>query len=300
MVHLSVFEKQLKDIQSSSPIDLTKLLGLQSEVKGLQPSEGRKDLLIKIQNLLPKKTKLKPTPKPSEAPKKYSPDKSAPKKSAPKKTNKDDTSRELSWKLRHDKEARQKRVIGPDGFASIEALGFDYDQVLAIVSADKKGRFGMEQRDGKWFIRCNQGHTIYVPDLDLNELTLDTLQDEYPLHGTSIEAWKKIKDSGISRMGRQHSHFAKGLPGESGVISGMRKDCRVVIYIDARKVIGDDIPLFESTNGVILCPGVGPEGMLDKKYFHRVTIDGVDVDLNESSTSTGITSDELYTKMSFY
>lgn len=54
------------------------------------------------------------------------------------------------------------------------------------------------------------------------ELTKITSADEAPVvvHGTYRRAWQLIKDQGLSRMKREHIHFASGLPGESGVISG--------------------------------------------------------------------------------
>lgn len=45
-------------------------------------------------------------------------------------------------------------------------------------------------------------------------------------------------------MKRQHIHFSKGLPGESGVISGMRKSSQVLIYINAKKAM-DGLIIFK-------------------------------------------------------
>lgn len=53
------------------------------------------------------------------------------------------------------------------------------------------------------------------------------------IHGTDRGALDRILQSGgLNRMSRNHIHFSKGLPGDSGVISGMRKGCQVCIYID--------------------------------------------------------------------
>lgn len=71
-------------------------------------------------------------------------------------------------------------------------------------------------------------------------------------------------------MTRQHIHFATGLPGDSGVISGMRKSADVLIYIDMNKALGDGIKFFKSTNGVILTEGVS--GVLPTRYFARVVM----------------------------
>ena len=41
------------------------------------------------------------------------------------------------------------------------------------------------------------------------------------IHGTSMNNLDLILRSGLKRMGRNHVHFATGLPTEDGVISGM-------------------------------------------------------------------------------
>jgi 2'-phosphotransferase len=71
-------------------------------------------------------------------------------------------------------------------------------------------------------------------------------------------------------MKRNHIHFAKGLPGDSGVISGMRQNAEVRIYIDVAKAMNAGYEFFESSNGVILCPG-DENGTLPSKFFNKVT-----------------------------
>jgi RNA:NAD 2'-phosphotransferase (TPT1/KptA family) len=82
-----------------------------------------------------------------------------------------------------------------------------------------------------------------------------------------MESWDAIKSQGLSRMARQHVHFAIGEPGE--VISGMRKTCDVYLYVDVSKLIQDKVPLFLSANNVLLSPGVGETGIIPPKYFDR-------------------------------
>ncbi|CAN0056248.1 unnamed protein product, partial [Sphacelaria rigidula] len=53
-------------------------------------------------------------------------------------------------------------------------------------------------------------------------------------------------------MNRTHIHFATGLPGDNGVISGMRAGCKVLIYVDVAAAMADGIRFFRSTNNVIL------------------------------------------------
>lgn len=76
-------------------------------------------------------------------------------------------------------------------------------------------------------------------------------------------------------MGRNHIHFATGpslesvltvhnedtarvksTPDDSRVISGMRRDAQVLIYIDVRKALKAGVPFWRSENGVILSEGI--------------------------------------------
>lgn len=70
-------------------------------------------------------------------------------------------------------------------------------------------------------------------------------------------------------MSRNHIHFATGTPKNTDVISGMRKNCEVYIFIDLEKALLDDIKFYKSENGVILSPG-DDHGKIDKKYFLKV------------------------------
>merc|ERR1711907_377778 len=93
---------------------------------------------------------------------------------------------------------------------------------------------------------------------------------KYPtvIHGTYAAAWPSIQKQGLSRMKRQHIHFATGLPASGGVISGMRRSCDLVIHLDLAKALRDGIPMFVSSNGVILSPGI--DGFIAPKYFAKV------------------------------
>ncbi|KNC76235.1 hypothetical protein SARC_11257 [Sphaeroforma arctica JP610] len=183
-------------------------------------------------------------------------------------------SRKLSYVLRHGAE-RDGVPIGADGFVKIKDLtshkkfkGLTLDIIQQVAKQDTKGRYKLEERDGEMLVRANQGHSIaHVSDLELTPVLSATT---YPvcIHGTFRKAWDLIKESGLKTMNRNQIHCARGLPGESGVISGMRASCQVLIYIDMAASIKDGMEWFASANDVILTSGF--DGVIPPMYFSSV------------------------------
>ncbi|KAI2657074.1 tRNA 2'-phosphotransferase 1 [Labeo rohita] len=177
-------------------------------------------------------------------------------------------SKSLSYALRH----------GANGFVFVEELlahqqyrSFSLEDVERVVATDDKQRFKLchHPDDGRLQIRANQGHSVQVTDLELRAVAPD--DPNYPkeaVHGTYMKHWPSIRSQGISRMKRTHIHLAPGLPGEGGVISGMRQSCDLAVYIDVAKAMSDGIQFFWSENGVLLTPG-DDAGMLAPRYFSR-------------------------------
>lgn len=182
----------------------------------------------------------------------------------------------LSYICRHGAE-KEGLPISDDGFVTVSSVlslrsgkGFSSADVQRVVAACPKQRFALREASdtGQLQIRANQGHSMEVKEL---ELTGIVSADEAPLvvHGTYKKVWQIIQHQGLSRMKRTHIHCAAGLPGESGVISGMRASCQVLIFIDLEKALEDGIQFFRSANGVVLSPG-NEEGLLLPKYFKRM------------------------------
>jgi len=72
-------------------------------------------------------------------------------------------------------------------------------------------------------------------------------------------------------MSRNHVHLAADLPGEGGVISGMRASCELVVYVDVRAaVLEGGLNFYTSSNGVVLTPGLGEHGILSLDYVTKV------------------------------
>jgi len=165
--------------------------------------------------------------------------------------------------------------MGADAFVEVRELlslkklrQFTLDDVKRVVKTDRKMRFAFKTENGKEYVRANQGHTIEgLTELELTKIIDPSL---YPIvvHGTYLEAWVEIKKTGLSKMDRTHIHFAPGETAKGAVISGMRRNCQVKLYIDISKAMADGIEFVKSANNVVLTTGIN--GILHPKYFSQV------------------------------
>jgi 2'-phosphotransferase len=144
-----------------------------------------------------------------------------------------------------------------------------------------------------YLIRATQGHSLKTLEASAY-LTPITLKDEKSVpetvvHGTFYGAWERILASGgLKAMSRVHVHFATGptleevLPDAEGgntiqgpgggkktdvVISGMRSDAQILIYVDIRKALKAGVEFWRSENGVVLTEGVVVEGGEEAKML---------------------------------
>ncbi len=146
-----------------------------------------------------------------------------------------------------------------------------------------------------FLIRANQGHSIKLTSGGLLEPVTHANMPEMVVHGTTHKAWKLILQSGgLRRMGRNHVHFAAGLPkgftalegtdkpevkeqqeadkveaDGSMVISGMRSSSAILIFIDLPRALDDGLKFWRSENGVILSEG-DDKGFVRSEFFKRV------------------------------
>eukprot|EP00736_Rhodelphis_marinus_P011301 Rmarinus@m.25818 len=187
-------------------------------------------------------------------------------------------SKRISFYLRHGA-IKAGIPIRTDGYVKVSDLlnqkdfrNVSVDSIRHIVATNDKQRFKLDDIDGQLCIRANQGHTLSSV---VSEELLKPVTPEDGLstvvHGTTYKSWKKIRETGgLLKMQRNHIHLALGLPGEEGVISGMRKQSQVHIFVDVKKAMDAGIPFFRSDNNVILTPGVGDQGILPMDYFEKV------------------------------
>lgn len=165
-------------------------------------------------------------------------------------------SKALSYILRHG--ASKEGLQMSEGFVFVDELlklqqlkRYSESDIRKVVDENDKKRFALrlDAATNRLQIRANQGHTMEVDDLELDPIT-DHSDAPVVVHGTYSECWELIKTQGLSRMSRNHIHFAPGEPGEEGVIS-------------------DGFRFYRSANNVILCPG-NEQGFLPPQYFEKV------------------------------
>jgi 2'-phosphotransferase len=193
-------------------------------------------------------------------------------------------SKRLSYMLRH---GAQKEGLGmrADGYVSVLEIlrkqqfrGKTLEDIRLIVETNDKQRFNLREEEGVWMIRANQGHSVAVQELELEEI-VDPQACPVAVHGTYTRYWESIASTGLKVMNRNHIHLAVGRIGEDGVTSGMRTNCTLLVYLDVPKAMRDGIRFYRSTNNVILTTGHpdpdGGKGVVRPEYFVRVeTKDG--------------------------
>ncbi|KAJ0109253.1 hypothetical protein J7T55_009584 [Diaporthe amygdali] len=176
-------------------------------------------------------------------------------------------------------------------WGALRTLNVTVQEVIQVCADNEKQRFSMKPADADtsspagaaadtdpahWVIRANQGHSIKLEsEALLKPITLEA--GNVPpavVHGTYFAFWPRIIESGgLRRMGRNHVHCSTGLPDdEQGVISGMRRDAEVLVYVDVARSLADGaMTWWISDNGVVLTEGVGEEGVVPAKYFKEVS-----------------------------
>ncbi|XP_027191752.1 uncharacterized protein [Cicer arietinum] len=153
-------------------------------------------------------------------------------------------------------------------FSNIPLQSHTIDDIREAVQKDNKQRFSLIEENEELLIRANQGHTTTA--VETESLLKPILSaEEFPVcvHGTYRRNLDSILASGLKRMKRLHVHFSRGLPSDGEVISGMRRDVNVLIFLDVRKAL-EGMKLYISDNKVILTEGF--EGVVPHKYFQKI------------------------------
>jgi 2'-phosphotransferase len=195
-------------------------------------------------------------------------------------------SRELTSLLRHQ---APKKGIDYDRYGGIPIdtivslkdftkYNIASNHIRYIVSSCPKKRFAIYSDDeGIERVCATQGHSYKVQLFGSKLITESTLQKLHInphtiVHGTYNETLPSILESGgLSKMGRTHIHFAIDVPESHLVISGMRKSCDILIFIDIYTALRDGYEFVLSQNKVVLTTG-NKKGILPSKYFRDIVV----------------------------
>jgi 2'-phosphotransferase len=147
---------------------------------------------------------------------------------------------------------------------------FNIDDITTAVETNDKQRFALKEENGKMYIRANQGHSHKVASkIKQDELLTKLTEPLSIVHGTSIKAYEDIKIIGLKRFKRSHVHF--NIYDNNFHKTPLRENRKILIHLNMELAMNDGIEFYISQNNVVLSPGIGNEGLIDKKYFDKVT-----------------------------
>lgn len=143
------------------------------------------------------------------------------------------------------------------------------DELIRVVNNSDKQRFVLENRNGEYYIKANQGHSKEVGDLIEDETALLPITEPLPFcaHGTEKRFLSSIREHGLKRMSRKHIHMVSEVC-KKQQISGFKSVSDTIIVIDMNSCMKDGMKFYKSKNGVILTEGI--DGTIDPKYFLEI------------------------------
>ncbi|KAG6752156.1 hypothetical protein POTOM_044377 [Populus tomentosa] len=145
------------------------------------------------------------------------------------------------FQILHHKASELNLNMRSDGFVKVEDLlklnmkTFANVPLRSHTDDDVKERLSLLEEGGELLIRANQPRPL----------------DKVCVHGTPKKNLGSILEYGLKRMQILHVHFSSGLPTGVEVISGMRWDVDVLIFLDVRKALEEGMKLYISDNRVI-------------------------------------------------
>ncbi|KAL5747089.1 hypothetical protein ACOSP7_024088 [Xanthoceras sorbifolium] len=170
---------------------------------------------------------------------------------------------ELNLNMRSDRYVKVQDLLKLNlkTFANILLRSHTIDEIREAVRRDNKQRFSLMEDNKELLIRAVETESLLKPILSAEEVTVC-------VRGTYKKYLESILESGLKRMKRLHVHFSCGLPTDGEVISGMRRDVNVLIFLDVRKALEDGMKLYILENKVILTEGF--DGTVPVKYFEKI------------------------------
>lgn len=182
-------------------------------------------------------------------------------------------SKTLSRILRHDIGKGKAFSCDDKGFVRVSEIlhkiKCTIDDIIHVVESNEKKRFTLEERDGEYFIKANQGHSLSSGKAIIDSLSLTEITEPFAvcIHGTESRFMDSILSTGLNRMRRKHIHFV-GEIDKTRQISGFKHKSDKAIYIDMALCMAQGMHFYMSDNNVILTEGLG--GVILPKYFKEI------------------------------
>jgi 2'-phosphotransferase len=215
-------------------------------------------------------------------------------------------SKSFTWLLRHGVIEKDLN-ISPDGYVLVDDIlrikefnKYTVNDVKYIVKINDKQRFGLKEENKQLYIRAHQGHSTEVGSKIVQEELLTKLTEPLGLivHNTTYQKYDEIKQYGFKKN-RANIQFGITSSSEEEDIISRNRDitlspqekyiiprnrgisCNktqnvniyerpVRIYLDMGQAMKDGVEFYISQNKIICSPGIGDEGLIDKKYISKV------------------------------
>ena len=168
--------------------------------------------------------------------------------------NKEKVSKSLSYFLRHSPDH-----IDKTGWADVDKIvsvlnkqypNFVLDDLFEIVQDDPKGRYLLSPMRDR--ITATYGHSVPI-EVELETPRLSDIPETL-FHGTARRFLTAIRTEGLLPMSRQFVHLS--VDRETAQTVGRRHGPAAVLYIDARRLAENGLPLFRAKKGIWLAPAV--------------------------------------------
>lgn len=182
-------------------------------------------------------------------------------------------SKALVRKLRHDIGKGHSLSCDEKGFVKVSEIickiRCTIDDIIHVVESNEKKRFTLEDRDGEYYIKANQGHSLSSGKAVCDSLSFTEITEPLPvcIHGTEARFIDSILSNGLNRMKRKHIHCV-GEIDKTRQISGFKQRSNKAIYIDMALCMVDGMRFYMSDNNVILTEGLN--GVIERKYFREI------------------------------
>jgi putative RNA 2'-phosphotransferase len=128
-------------------------------------------------------------------------------------------------------------------------FGVSDADIRRVIDENAKKRFTLTGNR----IRAAQGHSV---DVKLELQPVAPLAVLY--HGTTVDAWEKIKVSGLKPMGRTHVHLSPDIE-TARLVAIRRKGPHILLTVDTSTMANQGYSFLVADNGVWLTAEVPPQ-----------------------------------------